>query len=110
MGISKKEQGRIDMLKVICKDQNEITVAEVTEIFCSLFGSYFDKSKTGEAVKAKLTEEEFVRFVNGFSISFLSSLYCSASKDGEQLEIRMELIQKTNDDILIGIKVGKDNE
>lgn len=110
MGISKKEQSRIDMLKVICKDQNEITVAEVADIFCSLFGSYFDKSKTGKAVKTKLTKDEFVRFVNGFSISFLSSLYCSASKDGEQLEVRMELIQKTNDDILIGIKVGKDDE
>lgn len=110
MGISKQEQGRIDMLKVIAQDENEIKVKEVTEIFCGLMGTYFDKTETGKAVKKKLSKDEFVRFINGISISFLSSLYCSASKDGEQLEVRMELIEKSNKDILVGIKVDKDNE
>lgn len=106
--ISDKEKGRIALLEIVSKDGNKIPVAAVTEIFCGLFGSYFDKSKTGKAVKNKLTEEEFVRFINGISMSFISSLYCSASKNEKELKKRMELVQKTNNDILIGIKVEKD--
>lgn len=95
------EQERIKLFEIITKDTNKIEVKAVVEVFASLFLRYFEVTKTGKAIKAKLTEDEYVSYVTGFINSFISSLYATASKDKKELKKRMDLIQKLNGDVLV---------
>ena len=99
---TKEEQGRIALLDKIKADTNKIEVKEVSEIFVTLLFSYFKITKTGKKVADKLTEEERVSFMTGFSNSFLSSLYVSASKDEKEQLKRMNEANKANKDVLVG--------
>ena len=102
--MTKEEQGRINLFKLISCDQSEVTVSLVTEIFCQIFFSFFDVTETGKEAKAKLTEDEFVRFTTGFVNSFLSTLYANAGRDEKEQLKRMEVVAKVNKDVLVAVK------
>lgn len=99
--MSKEEEGRIKLFDIITKDKNKIMVKEVAQIFCTLFGEYFESTKTGKAVRKKLTEEEFIAYFTGFVNSFLSSLYASASKNEEEFKKRVNEVHEANQDVLV---------
>lgn len=95
------EKERIQLLHIISLDTNKIEIKLVTDIFLGTFINYFEKTKSGKEVKQKLTDDEFKRLINGVSISFLSSLYLSASDSKEQFEARLKIVDKANKDILV---------
>lgn len=98
--MTKEEKGRIKLFDIISKDKNELTVADFTELFCGLFFTYFEQTKTGKIVKDKLTEGDFVAFTTGFINTMLSTLYINASKDEKEMEKRLNLVTKTNKDVI----------
>ena len=99
--MNKGEQNRIKLFEIITKDENEISVKNTVEIFAGLFLSYFENTKTGKAVKAKLTTDEYISYVTGFLNSFISSLYVTAAKDRTEQKERMKLVGELNKDVLV---------
>lgn len=106
--MTKQEKGRIELVDKIKNDTNTLEVRDITQAFLEIFFGYFEISKSGSAIKKKLTEEEYVRYVTGFVNSFLSTIYVSASKDEKELKQRMEYVKKINKDVLIESKIIND--
>lgn len=98
--MTKQEKLRIKLLKIVEKDKNKLEVSEIATIFCGLLSNYFDKTKTGQAVKNKITESEYITFVHGFCNSFLSSIYINAADTPAQQQKRLDFVNKVNQDVL----------
>ena len=91
---------RIDMLEKIKKDKNKIRVKDVSEIFAGIMNVYFEHTKTGQMFKKKLTKDEYIKFLHGFSNSFLSTLYVNGAKDKKEFEERNKFVHEVNADLL----------
>lgn len=96
------------LLRAIEKDTNTLAVKDITALFCGLLGKYFDVTRTGQAVKNKLTEEEYEKFIVGIANSFLSSLYITAGKDAEEQTKRWQFTCDANKDVIVSSEVLKE--
>jgi len=92
------EDKKIELLDRIKADRNTLTVSTVAEIFVTTFFGCIDKTNSGRKIKEKLTEPEFIKFVNGMTDSFLSSIYASASKSAEELQERLAILDEAHAD------------
>ena len=95
-----KEQQRIELLKKVTSDKNKIEVKLVSEMFAETIKMYFEQTQTGKAVKDNLTEAQYMRFLHGFTNSFLSTLYIHASKNQKEFDERLKYVTSVNDDLL----------
>ena len=98
------ESKRLKLLEMVNNDVNDVIVNQVLEIFLGTFVPYFEKTETGKAVKAKLTEEEFMRFINGYTTTFLSSLFISAASSVEEYKQRLKVVTDINKDVLVSVE------
>ena len=101
---------RLKLLDKMKDDKNQLAVGEVIEIFGGCLDMQIKHSQTFKNVKKKLTQEEWDKFLHALSISFTTSLYCSASKNEEQLLERTKEVQDANSDILIGAALKQDKK
>lgn len=92
------EDKKIELLDRIKADRNTLTVATVAEIFVTTFFGCIEKTNSGKKIKEKLTEPEFVKFANGMTDSFLSSIYGSASKNEEEFQERIAFLEEVHAD------------
>ena len=99
--MSKNANKRLQLLDKIMTDENEIQVKEVAELFGAILKGQIEVSNTFKKVKSKVTEDEWNMFIHALVNSFLSSLYCSASKDTDELKARMDEVEDANSDVLI---------
>ena len=92
------------LLEMVKNDINDVIVNQVLEIFLGTFIPYFEKTETGKAVKKKLAKEEFVKFINGYTTTFLSSLFVSAASSEEELKQRIKVVTDINKDVLVSVE------
>lgn len=104
--IPEKEQRRIDLLKTIKSDSNEITVGMTAELFVDTLHLLEEHTNTFKKVKAKLSDGEWTAFINAILLSYLSSLYATAAKDEKEREKRVKLLEKVNGDLAVGMAIG----
>ncbi len=104
--MAKNEQKRIDLLKKIRADKNTITVSEVEECFSGTISMLDKHTKTFARVKEKLGEAEYSCMLHSLINSFLTSLYCTAAKDEEEMEKRLAEANDTNSDLTVGVAIA----
>ena len=105
--MKKETDPHLQLLQKIKDDKSLISTSKVAEIFVAILSKYFEITKTGRAVRAKITEEEYIRFVNGFCDSFLTSIYVSSSKNKKEFDKRMAIADTVHNDTLVSKKVIK---
>ena len=105
--ILEKEQKRIDLLKTIKSDSNEISVGIASELFVDTLHLLEEHTNTFKEVKARLSSGEWTAFINAILLSYLSSLYATAAKDEKEREKRVKLLAKVNGDLAVGMAFGK---
>ena len=95
------EKDRINLLQKCSEDTNVIEVRACTDIFITILMGYVEKTMTGQVLKKKLTQDEYVRFMTGLVNSLLSSLYASAANNPKEIKERMDFIAKANSDLVV---------
>lgn len=100
-----QEEKRLKVLDLIANDDNVIDVKTVAELYTGSLAHLFEHSKAFERVKKVIPEEDWISLWNGITISFLSSLYATASIDEKQLDERLKILHDANKDIMIGFGV-----
>ncbi len=97
--MAKNEDKRIKLTEIICDDDSEITVGEAAETFLMMFSQYFELSENAKEIKRSVSFDTFVAFFTGFVNSYISTLYIAGSKDEEDFNKRMSLVDETNSDL-----------
>lgn len=81
---------RRSVAESMMNDENEIKVKDVVGFFLRSIMSYEDMTETGKETKRKLGEDQYAKFIDGFSFSFLCTLYVNAAKSEAEQRIRLE--------------------
>lgn len=102
---SEQELKRIEFLDIVMKDKNTIDVSTATQLFVESISAVFEKTNIGKEITNIMTEKQYVKLLNGLCLTFMSSIYCSASKDENQLKTRMKLVEIINKDIIVGVEI-----
>ena len=100
-----QEEKRLKIFDLIANDDNIIDVKTVAELYTGSLAHLFEHSKVFERVKKAISEDDWISLWNGITISFLSSLYATASIDEKQLDERLKILHDANSDIMIGFGV-----
>lgn len=98
--MAKNEQERIKFLSVLEKDTNEVTVAEVSNLFRGVVANLDKSTQTFKNVKEKLGEDQYIRMMTSLVNSFLSTLYINAGKDRKEQMERLDRVNKINEDLI----------
>ena len=107
--MSKNENERIKFLSVLEKDTNEVTVAEVSDLFRGVVANLDKSTQTFKNVKEKLGEDQYIRMMTSLINSFLSTLYVNAGKDREEQIERLDRVNKINEDLITYTEVVEKN-
>lgn len=93
------EQKRIELLEIIKKDKNEMTVGMVARLFADTINMLDKDTQTFQNVKDKLGDDQYIRMMTSLCNSFLSTLYINGAKDGDEQFARLKTVDKANKDL-----------
>ena len=77
-------------------DQNEIEIQGAVRLWLGVASAFIEKSPSVEPIVEKISQKEFLKFMEDLTNSYIMSLYVAASNSKKEFEERIKEVNKSN--------------